>query len=123
MIRIRAERDSVCMGDDVTAPNAETLFFLFTKTIEDLMQSLCGYVPHMKNVVWEVLCNKQTIGYLFSDETGQYQFETAGSCRFISELPSHNIFCKYYYDRRDASKDSFPEDLTLLNRIKESKTR
>ena len=123
MLRIQAARDSVCMGDDVTAPNADYFFFPPDNTTDDLLLSLCGYVPHMKNVVWEVICNKQIIGYLFSDETGYYQYESAGSCEIISELPSHSIFCKYYYESSDFSGNSFPDGTTLLERIKVSKAQ
>ena len=97
MIKIHAERDSVCIGDDVTAPNAKDFFFLRNKPIDDLMQSLCDYVPRMKDVVWEVACKGIVSGHLFSDETGQYQYKTTGSIQFISELPEHKIFCRYHY--------------------------
>ena len=118
MIKINAERDSVCMGDDVMAPNADHFFFEANRTTEDLLLTLCGYVPRMKSVVWEVLCSGETIGYLFSDETGLYRYETAGPCRYISELPSHLIFCKYYYTVRDYFGDPFSKDMTLLEKVK-----
>ena len=75
MIIIHAERDSVCMGDDVAAPNEKDFLFVTNKPIDSLMQTLSGYVPAMKNVVWAVSSDQQTIGYLFSDETARYQYE------------------------------------------------
>ena len=97
MIRIYVERASVCMGDDVTAPNEETFFFAQDEPIYTLMQNLCDYVPKMRNVVWEIFCNNTAFGYLISDDTGKYQYETLESVRFISELPESEIFCKYHY--------------------------
>ena len=98
MIRIHVERDSVCMGDDVTAPNAESFCFAQNEPIDVLMLSLCGYVPRMKNVAWEILCSNTAVGYLLSDDTGRYQYEILGSVRFISELPACKIICKYHYE-------------------------
>lgn len=118
MIRIHAERDSVCMGDDVLAPNADDFCFPGDVPVDDLMQKLCGYVPQMRNVVWEIVCGRQTIGYLYSGENGEYQYETAGKKLNISQLPSRSIYCRYYYDRKGC-----PENLTLVEWIRASKQK
>lgn len=101
MIKIHVRRDSVCMGDDATAPNAESFFFQQNESIDALMRSLCGYVPHMKNVVWEIICSNTAIGYLLSDDTGRYQYEISGSVRSISELPTCKLFCRYHHENLD----------------------
>ena len=116
--RIRAERDSVCYADDVNAPNAEVFFFMGNQPIADLMRAISGYVPSMKNVVWAVTCQEQTIGYLFSDETAQYQYELTGTAQSISELPAKTVFCAYYWNRSNVSEERFPECATLLERVK-----
>ncbi len=120
-IEIRAERDSVCMGDDVLAPNAEDLFFFPSEGVDALMRRLCTYVPQMRNVVWEVVCERKTLGYLFSDESGQYRYETTDGNGSVSELPSRSVFCRYYYDKREYSRERFPDCATLLERVKAAK--
>ena len=111
MIKIHVERDSVCMGDDATAPNAESFSFAPNEPIDVLMQSLCGYVPQMKNVVWEIFCSNTAIGYILSDDTGRYQYEILGSVRIISELPTGKIFCKYHYE----NLEDFIEGFSTVN--------
>ena len=120
-IRIRAERDSVCMADDVFAPNADEFTFLPDQPIDALMRTLGAYVPQMRNVVWEVVCERKTLGYLFSDESGQYRYETANGNGSVSELPSRSVFCRYYYDKREYSRERFPDCATLLERVKAAK--
>ncbi|MBQ9268724.1 MAG: hypothetical protein IJ206_04300 [Oscillospiraceae bacterium] len=119
MIIIHAERDSVCMGDDVAAPNEKDFLFVSNKPIDSLMQTLSGYVPAMKNVVWAVSSDQQTIGYLFSDETARYQYELAGTVRSISDLPERSVFCNYYYSSK-LPEERFPGCPTLLDRVKAS---
>ncbi len=121
MIRIHAERDSVCMGDDVTAPNAGNFFFLINRNTDALAESLAGYVPPMKNVVWEIICGQHTIGYLFSDETGKYQYELTASPGRLSDLPSHTVYCRYHHAGLVNSDDCFPEGTSLPERVKTSK--
>ena len=109
------------MGDDVLAPNAEDLFFFPSEGVDALMRRLCTYVPQMRNVVWEVVCERKTLGYLFSDESGQYRYETADGNGSVSELPSRSVFCRYYYDKREYSRERFPDCATLLERVKAAK--
>ena len=120
MIRIiHAERDSVCMGDDVKAPNEKDFLFKTHQPVSALMQALSGYVPSMKNVVWVVSADQRTVGYLFSDETAKYQYELADTVKSISDLPSRSVFCKYCYGSK-YSEDRFPGCATLLDRVKAS---
>ena len=73
---IHAERDSVCMGDDVYAPNAEEFPF-GGGSITELLKAVSGYVPKMKFAVWVVcrsISSKEALGALYLDENGEYAY-------------------------------------------------
>lgn len=46
-LRIRAERDSVCMGDDCDAPNTRYLDYGPDERLSEFMDSVANYVPLM----------------------------------------------------------------------------
>ena len=92
-IMIHAERDSVCMGDDVTAPNPMDARFEADVPISGLMSWLTGYLPAMKNIEWEILCNNEMIGKIASGEDFAYKSELIIRDTAISELPATEVFC------------------------------
>ena len=65
-ILIHAERDSVCMGDDVMAPNAQDIRLREDTRVSELMKWVAGYVPAMKNYEWDIWCTNKMIGKLIS---------------------------------------------------------
>lgn len=92
-----AERQGVCMGDDCMAPHREKLEFPRDARISDLMTALAAYVPAMRNVWWDIFCDRRLIGVLRSDESRQYTPELADRDILLSGLPAREIFCKYNY--------------------------
>lgn len=96
-IKFYAERQSVCMGDDCMAPHREALEFPLDARINDMMTALAAYVPKMKNVWWDVFCDKSVIGVLRSDESGVYRTELAVRDALLTGLPAREVFCKYNY--------------------------
>ena len=93
-ILIHAERDSVCMGDDVMAPNAQDVRFDNNMMVSELMKWVVEYVPAMKNYEWDILCNSTMIGKLISGEDCIYRSELMINDIAISELPDTKIFCR-----------------------------
>ena len=91
---IHAERDSVCMGDDVMAPNPMDARFEEDAMISELVDWLACYVPAMKNFEWEILCNNKMIGKLASGEDGTYKSELMIRDTTILELPANEVFCR-----------------------------
>lgn len=94
-IVIEAVRDSVCMGDDCMAPHLEEFSCKGDTMLSDFMALLKDYVPAMKNVVWEVLCDEDCLGRLISDDKGKYKLELDFPDVRISDLPSKEIYCRY----------------------------
>lgn len=65
-MRIHAERDSICMGDDCIAPNASELRCYPDDRLFVLMDALAGYVPELSNATWDVLCDGRLLDQLAS---------------------------------------------------------
>lgn len=93
---IHMERQSVCMGDDCNAPNAQDISYRYNETLSSFMLKVMDYVPAMKNVRWILYCGTLYLGYLFSDESGKYQYHIEEDI-LLSSLPKKEIFCKYEY--------------------------
>jgi len=121
---IHATRDSVCMGDDCTAPNAADLTYSDREPLSRFMRSVAAYVPSMKNVVWSVYSGDLLIGHLFSGALGMYRSELAVPDGLVAELPEKKIHCRYYYSlkfkdfREKPPVDLYPEAKTLLDKVK-----
>ena len=122
---IHAELDSVCMGDDCTAPNAADLSYSDREMLSAfLRRSVASYVPSMKNVVWSVYSGNRLIGYLYSGALSLYHSELAVPNIPVADLPVKEIHCRYYYPMKfkDFSKkppvDLYPEAKTLLDKVK-----
>lgn len=94
--KIHAERDSVCMGDDCNAPNAKDLDYETNELLSSFMDSVANYVPHMKDVVWNVVCKDRTIAYLNFDENADYKYKLLIPDMKVSELDDKKIYCIYY---------------------------
>ena len=93
-ILIHAERDSVCMGDDVMAPNAQDIRFEEDARVCELMKWVATYVPAMKNYEWDILCNNMMIGKLISKEDCVYKSQLMINDITLSKLPDKKIFCR-----------------------------
>ena len=87
---LQISRDSVCMADDVTAPNCEILDlrnFLSTS-----ISYVINYLPKMPNSVWILYAQDIILGYLSYNEYGSYTSEIINDV-LLSGIPS--IYCKY----------------------------
>ena len=63
-------RDSVCMGDDCTAPNTKTEKIDRPLTISDLLDRAADYVPNISGSVWAVWIEGILAGYLEMSASG-----------------------------------------------------
>lgn len=94
--RIHATRESVCAGDDFAGPEEKDLVYRSEDHLSSLMQDLGKYVPHLNDVVWSIRCGDIIIGYLYSVGANPYRYELVIEDELIPQLPSCNVFCKYY---------------------------
>ena len=93
-IMMHLKRDSVCLGDDVTAPNPWNVRLERDTMLSEFMILLIRYVPQMKECEWIVECGRRPIGRLISDESCVYKRELWISDICISELSGNEIFCR-----------------------------
>ncbi len=64
---IYAERDSFCLADDVTAPNAKNIPYINTDKVSDVMNIIINqylYNILYKDIKWVIKTNNKIIGYI-----------------------------------------------------------
>lgn len=115
-IEIRAERDSVCIGDDWNAPNTKYLSFGVNARLSDLASEVCRYVPAMSLCVWSIRSGEETLAYLASDESAQYEVRLNMPDTTLSSLGIEVIFCRYY-TQSEVELGGHPEEGTLVEKI------
>lgn len=110
---IHAERDSVCMGDDCNAPNAEELPYNSDECLyEFLVNRVAKYVPKCTESVWVILnySNKE-VGYITFDKNCDTTCTLAIKNTYVYKLGG-SIFCRKY-NYRDI-EEKHPEYKSLL---------
>ena len=88
-------RDSVCMGDDVNAPNTRTEEIDQPLTVADLLDKAANYVPSMSGSVWVVWVEDTLAGYLEMSTSGYLLRDEA----VLEELPPPKL-CKSLFGRK-----------------------
>ena len=93
---IYAERDSVSMGDDVTAPHGRKLFFRKNDKLSDLLKELMNnYLRHLNNdCKWEINANNKILGYIEYSVKENAKYELAISDDYIFNLKIKSVYCK-----------------------------
>lgn len=120
ILQIALDRESVCMGDDAMSHKGTRDFPLAIK-VSDFIEKLIEYVPNMKNSVWLIWGEQETIGYLIFDSTGKAEVEVEGTDNSLrerlstAEIPS--VTCIYYYPSKSSWIEEAPGE-TLLKKVK-----
>lgn len=69
-MKIQWTRDSVCMADDVDAPNTKLEEFDRPLTVSDLLDRAVDYVPRVSGAVWAVWVEDTLAGFLELSTSG-----------------------------------------------------
>lgn len=98
--QIRVDRDSVCMGDDATAPNAVLIDLLETDLFSDMVKKVVQHLPLMPNSVWAIDSGQEVIAYVITDDRkGFYSYELCTrdwNCVIAGIKTLHcSYFCSY----------------------------
>ena len=60
--QISVDRESVCMGDDVNAPNEKILNLDEGDVLSDVLGKVAVYLPLMSDVIWAVDSGRKVLG-------------------------------------------------------------
>ncbi len=123
---VRVDRESVCLGDDCTAPN-EKLFPIGKRDkLSDIFRMIAEYLPHMYDVVWAVDSGKKVIGYIVMDMMEQVRYEFCLEDQVFCELDIKALHCSYFHPgscmytkgENGVVIEKHPECRTLLDKAK-----
>lgn len=98
--QIRVDRDSVCVGDDATAPNTVLIDLLETDLFSDIVKKVVRHLPLMPNSVWAIDSGQEVIAYVITDDRkGFYSYELCTrnwNCVIAGIKALHcSYFCSY----------------------------
>ena len=101
MIRIDAERDSVCMQDDCMAPHCKQLECEEDLLLSRFMYELLGYVPSAgDNTVWDIYSNATCDSHrnatkiaTISLRKGSFNYELHVEDRPIKDMILRSVYC------------------------------
>ena len=99
--KLYAKRDSVCAGDDCTAPNGETLSFKSGIMLSELMNVVAKYVPKFsdkQHTIWGIECDGKLIAFLESSGSGAYKGFLAVEDTLADVMQEKEIYCRYFFD-------------------------
>ena len=93
-IELTVDRESVCMGDDVTAPNEKIFPVAENETLSDVMEKICAYLPKMNDVVWSVDTGIKTEAYIVMETKNRYWYELCEQDKRFAETEIHYLHCR-----------------------------
>lgn len=94
--QIKVTRDSVCMGDDVTAPNTEFLDIHKKDMLSDALKKVEKYLPQMSDSVWSVESRGKVLAYIVMDEYKKTVCELCHPDTLFSEMKVRSLHCSYF---------------------------
>jgi len=127
------ERDSVCMGDDATAPNARIIGYGPDTRLSQILGEIAANIPTVfsnQHTIWAIENNKCPIAYIESNASGHITTHLAATDMLISALDNNKVFCRYFYEYQGSLcsklckyddgkwKPNHPECATLLEHVK-----
>ena len=127
-MEIRVDRESVCMADDVTAPNARMVGVGGLDTLSDVLEKVAAGLPKMKGSVWSVDSGRKVIGYILMDDNGAVSYELCQAAQNFGAMGIGALHCRYFHEGRFLYRDGgsgelvekYPECSTLLEKARRS---
>ena len=123
---VRVDRQSVCMGDDCTAPNEKLISVGERDRLLDIFQMITVYLPQMCDVIWAIDSGKKVIGYIIVGMDKQVRYELCIKDQVFCELDIEVLHCSYFHQRsfeycngNDCEVvEKYPECRTLIDKVK-----
>ncbi len=101
-MNVTVERDSVCMGDDVNAPNTMTLQVNGELSISQFLKQLADALPTVADpepIVWSVHLGQsggRAIGLIETVYQVRSRVTVFGSDRKLQESGIGKVYCRYF---------------------------
>ena len=94
---INIERDSVSLGDDITAPHHTQKFFSKDNLISSLFEKILydRYIPEIAGSIWDISYNNKVLGQIYFNKDSKGIYELFVSDEAITFLNNSNIYCKH----------------------------
>lgn len=97
-LKFKIGRSSICLADDVNAPNEETISISSSANLSELMVKITECLPNYDNAMWRVECNNRKLALLvFDNEKKCYDSELLVADDLVKNLKSKKIFCRYFF--------------------------
>ena len=100
---IIVERESVCMGDDVTAPNATTVTTNDDMHLSTLLWLIAEKMPHVRDkqtIVWSVHNNEENgtaLGMFEVDDMAPSGVTLFVPEQTMKEIGIKKVYCRYFH--------------------------
>lgn len=131
-MNVTVERDSVCMGDDVNAPNTMTLQFNGELSVSQFLKQLADALPTVADpepIVWSVHLGQSkgnAIGLIETVYQVRSRVTVFGSDRKLQESGIGKVYCRYFCKSSLMKPDQegrlripmYPECPTLAEKVK-----
>lgn len=123
---VNIDRQSVCMGDDCTAPNEDVIGISKTDTLLTVFDKIVSYLPHMQNVIWAVDTGKKLLGYVISEADKHCFYDICVGNQALHVMDLDYLHCSYFHANSFMPQHDKPVDLkgddpscqTLLDKVK-----
>ncbi len=95
-IAIKIERDSVCFGDDTTAPHYIQVFLNKDDLLSHLFKEILdnGFLSKITNAVWDICYNNKVLGQIYFDKNLKGTYKLFVEDESISSYNNAIIYCK-----------------------------
>ena len=128
---VTVERDSVCMGDDVNAPNTQTLQVSGDMYVSQFLKQLANAMPtvaDLEPIVWSVHLGQEkgtAIGMIETVYQVCSRVTVFGSDLKMQESGIGKVYCRYFHKNSLMKPDQnghlcipmYPECPTLLEKV------
>ena len=107
---IKVDRQSICMADDVSAPNGDVIEVSEQDRLEDVMKKVANYLPKIRYVVWAIAYiivgkNPGDLGggrfrrQVYEGE--QYQYELCRKNQLFLEMKIKALHCSHFRSEKE----------------------
>ncbi|MDO4945191.1 MAG: hypothetical protein Q4E74_08355 [Ruminococcus sp.] len=122
-MKIKLQRESVCMGDDCNAPNEKIVQLDDNTTVSEFLgYCAVNYVPKIHNSVWVIsdidFRKKYVIGYIVTDAQGNISVFSSNEDKSVSVVISDGVFCRYYYPKKTDDFNDVKDCFELCEKLR-----